>query len=68
MSDLTPLDQHNDDRRRVIMTREPIPTGLACPVCGSEMHYANDGQLLLSNPKMVNVLCVCGHRDRMIAR
>ena len=62
--ELMPLKQHNDSKLNNAYGGNLFKTGIACPKCGSELHYTNPGIMLTSYPPRKPVNCKnCKHID-----
>lgn len=62
--ELMPLKQHNDSKLNNAYGGNVFKTGIACPKCGSELHYTNPGVMLASYPPRKPVNCKnCKHND-----
>jgi hypothetical protein len=59
MSDLRPISEYQEERSRELRAKRKTRggTGLACPVCGSEMIERHPGSVLCSKPPQKAVDC-----------
>ena len=60
MKKLIPLDEHNNLQSTYhwdISNQTPVPNGIACPNCGSELLDTNPMVTLTSYPPKKNVNC-----------
>lgn len=61
---LKSLEEHNNSKLCEAYGGNSFKTGIACPKCGSELHYTNPGMMLSSYPPKQAVNCKkCLHAD-----
>jgi hypothetical protein len=56
---LKSISQHENEKRKAFL--ESMKTGVACPECGNELRYKNDGFFMESTftvPPKFTVICV----------
>ena len=60
------IKEHNDNILNIIQKARLMNTNIECPLCKSELMYA-DNCIYTSNPPKRKVKCICGYIDYVLA-